>query len=233
MTDVNNTIEYIISVKDQSSATLSQIRESSATAQQSVDRLTASQENLGTTADTTRSRIEQVGVTADGVGGSAKTTLTEIDEHAMATQVKLTAQLSAINGLRGALNGTISSMTTLGLLTDEEAKKLQNVSSAFQLVTSVAQGLTALRTLMSAISVQSGIIATIQTYTATLSNPAKLAIVGGALGAAGAVGGYMLGSYMSGNNTTNNTTNITVEDTSTNAGQTANNIYYVLNGGAL
>ena len=231
MTDVNNTIEYVLSVKDQSSATLAQIRESSATTQQSLDGLTASQQGLATTADVAKGKIEEMGATAGSASQIANEALNQVDMHAMATQVKLTAQLSAIKGLTGALNGTIGAMTTLGILTDDEAKSLGMVTAGFKLITGFAEGLTAIRALLSTINVQSGIMATIQTYTATLSNPAKLALVGGALGAAGAVGGYMLGSYVTNQN--NKTTNITVEDTSTNAGKTANQVYDIIGGGAL
>lgn len=203
MTDISNEIEFIYTLKDGVSAPAGQIKQSADTASQSVNTLN---NEMAKTPDKARMATEEM------------------------NKLNVVAQLSALNGLKGALNGSIGSMTALGLVSEDVSDSLMKITHGFNLVVSAAQGMKSVRALLMAVNVQEGILATISTYTSALSNPAKLAIAGVALAGAGAVGGYLLGSQTTHNHTKNTT--ITVENTPENT-QTGNQIYNIINGDAL
>lgn len=152
-----------------------------------------------------------------------------LDTTVQATQLRLITQMAAIGSLGGAVNALSGGLTGLGLVSDETAQHLAKVSSAFSIIKGTAQGLTAVKALMATLNAQTAINASLSSYLAVLKNPAMLA--GVALAGGAAVG--VAGAYLMTNNshTTNNNTSITVQDTT--PAQATDSIIRIVEGGAL
>ena len=146
-----------------------------------------------------------------------------------ATQVRLLTQMAVIGSLDGAVRSISGGMQALGIVSDETAAQLGKVGAAFGIIKGTAQGLTAIKGLMATLNAQTAINASLSSYLAVLKNPAMLAGVALAGGAAlGFAGAYLMTS--NNNSTTNNTTINVDSNTPQNA---TNNIIKIVEGGAL
>ena len=160
----------------------------------------------------------------------AKQATNELDRATHATQLRLVTQMAAIGSISGAVNALSGGLQGLGLVSDETAQDLAKVSSAFSVIKGTAQGLTAVKALMATLNAQTAINASLSSYLAVLKNPAMMAGVAIAGGAAlGVAGAYLMTNNSS--TTNNQTTNITVQDTT--PARATNGIIRVVEGGAL
>lgn len=203
MTDLQKTIEYVFKVTDQSSGTLQTIQDKTDTTKASVDGLTSS---------TVRAKDESESLTAS------------LDKQ----QVSMIATLATIASLRAGVSGIVSSVQQLGLVSDETAKQLQMVNAGFGMFASAVQIIKSVQGVMTALNTQLAIMDVLETYSATLKNPAMMAVAGIATGAAVGVAGAFL---LNNNSTTTNTTTINVQDTTPR--DATSQIYNVVTGGAL
>lgn len=197
-------LQFSFELIDNVSDTASQMTDSASEAQEGVDRLVDSEQRA---IDTTR----------------------RLDTDLKGTQIQLLTQMAVIGSLGGAVNAITGGMENLGLVSDETAQKLRGVSSAFGIIKGTAQGLVAVKALMATLNAQTAINASLSSYLAVLKNPAMLAGVALAGGAAvGFAGAYLMNNNS--NTTNNSTTNVTIEDTSP---KNATEVYRIFGGGAL
>lgn len=143
--------------------------------------------------------------------------------------------VTVINGFSSAIGQSISSMHTLGLISDDTAESLYKIHAGIQLMTSTISAVKSLSGILSLLNMQEAIHNALLTFKKVLSNPVNLAIIGIAGTAAAGVAGaaYMGYRYTQNKNVSNSTTtNITIQDTSVQK-QTASEIYSILGGGAL
>ena len=111
------------------------------------------------------------------------------------------SNVMAISALEGGINALAESFIRLGWVTDEGAEKMRKVAAATKLFTGTAQLIQGLIGVVRLLTKSEMMLAAVETYRKVLHNPAQLAMVGVAAGAAGAVGGYFLGR--GGGDTTN------------------------------
>lgn len=140
-----------------------------------------------------------------------------------------------MQGLSSATGQAISSMRTLGLISDDTAEALSKVQAGIQLITAAGTAIKSLSGLVSVLNAQEAIHNALLTFKKVLSNPVNLAIIGIAGTAAAGVAGaaYMGYRYTQNKNVSNSTTaNITIQDTSVQK-ETASEIINILGGGAL
>ena len=143
--------------------------------------------------------------------------------------------ITVIQGLSSATGQAISSMRTLGLISDDTAEALSKVQAGIQLITAAGTAIKSLSGLVSVLNAQEAVHNALLTFKKVLSNPVNLAIIGIAGTAAAGVAGaaYMGYRYTQNKNVSNSTTtNITIQDTSVQK-ETASEIYSILGGGAL
>ncbi len=190
-----------------------------------IDKVSDTATQIGTSAEEADRRVEDFNATAEDAVRTSKT----LDSSLQATQVNLVTQMSAIGSLDGAVNAVRGGLEGLGLVSEETSEKLAKVSAGFSLIKGTAQGLVAVKALMSTLNAQTAINAALSSYLAVLKNPAMLAGVGLAAGAAAGIAGAYL--MTNNNTTTNTTTNITVQDTTPK--QATGGIIKVFEGGAL
>lgn len=143
--------------------------------------------------------------------------------------------ITVMQGLSSATGQAISSMRTLGLISDDTAEALSKVQAGIQLMTAAGTAIKSLSGLVSVLNAQEAVHNALLTFKKVLSNPVNLAIIGIAGTAAAGVAGaaYMGYRYTQNKNVSNSTTtNITIQDTSVQK-ETASEIYSILGGGAL
>lgn len=146
-------------------------------------------------------------------------------------QGQLMAQITALMGVKSAVSGVTNGLIQMGLVSGENAQKLQMVNAALNLVAGMATGIKALALAQEAFNLSSLKTAVISTYNSIMESPAKLAMVGIGLGAAtGVVAALMMNGGGGGGGSSETTNNIFIQDTS-NQTQTANAINATISGG--
>ena len=131
------------------------------------------------------------------LGGTIKSTTQTMEQQTLA----FISNVMAISALEGGINALAESFTRLGLVTDVGAEKMRKIAAATKLFTGTAQLIQGLIGVVRLLTKSTTILAAVETYRSVLSNPAKLALVGVAAGAAGAAVGYVTGK--GGGDTTN------------------------------
>ena len=146
-------------------------------------------------------------------------------------QGQLMAQITALMGVKSAVSGVTNGLIQMGLVSGENAQKLQMVNAALNLVAGMATGIKALALAQEAFNLSSLKTAVISTYNSIMESPAKLAMVGIGLGAAtGVVAALMMNGGGGSGGSSETTNNIYIQDTS-NQTQTANAINATISGG--
>lgn len=146
-------------------------------------------------------------------------------------QGQLMAQITALMGVKSAVSGVTNGLIQMGLVSGENAQKLQMVNAALNLVAGMATGIKALALAQEAFNLSSLKTAVISTYNSIMESPAKLAMVGIGLGAAtGVVAALMMNGGGSNGGSSETTNNIYIQDSS-NQTQTANAINATISGG--
>lgn len=202
MTDLNKTIEYVFKLTDN-------VSESATSMSQSADRAGAKLDELEVKQQETRQSIDRT------------------DQKLATQQVGIVTQLTALMGFRESVSAITGGIIGLGLVSDETAQDLQKINAAFSIFAGAVTTIKAVQAVMTTLNAATAANAVINTYNAVVSNPAMMAGVGIAMGAAAGIAGALLLS----SNTTNNTTTIKVD--SGTPQQATNEIYRVVGGGAL
>lgn len=202
MTDLNKTIEYVFKLTDN-------VSESATSMSQSADRAGAKLDELEVKQQETRQSIDRT------------------DQKLANQQVGIVTQLTALMGFRESVSAITGGIIGLGLVSDETAVELNKINAAFSIFAGAVTTIKAVQAVMTTLNAATAANAVINTYNAVVSNPAMMAGVGIAVGAAAGIAGALLLS----SNTTNNTTTIKVD--SGTPQQVTNEIYRVVDGGAL
>lgn len=201
----------------------SQIRSDSDSAGASVRSASSAVDDLKST-DT--SAIGTVKASADSAKGSVDGLGASLDS----SRIKVTTQLTALMGLKEATSNVISGIVGLGLVSDDTAQDLMKVNSAFSLLSGVVTGVKALQAAFTGLNVAQAINNALSTFGSVLRNPAALAGVAVATGAAlGVAGAYLMTND---NSTSTTNTTITIQDTSEQK-DIADQVYSIIGGGAL
>jgi hypothetical protein len=114
-------------------------------------------------------------------------------------------QIATVRALHGGLAGITSGMETLGLISDDTAASLNKVNAAVGIVAGSFQLLKAGQAILETLKVTELGLAAVETYRSVLNNPAAIALVGVAAGAA--IGA---GAALYANNSSSTTVNQTV-----------------------
>lgn len=202
MTDLNKTIEYVFRLSDQISETAAKAAEDLDAADAQVDRLVQSEQEAQAEIDRTDSKMQ-------------------------GQQITIMTQLTALMGMREAVSAVTSGLVGMGLVSDETAVALQKVNAAFSIMAGAVTAIKSVQAVMTTLNAASAANAVINTYNAVISNPAMLAGVGIAVGAAAGVAGMYLMS------TDNSTSTTTINVTDTTPQQATSELYQVVGGGAL
>ena len=184
MTDMDREIRYVFKMVDNVSQTSADISASTAKASENVKQVTTEQERLKdatdrTTASFTRQESQFIKTTA------------------ILMSVK-TAAASVTHGL-----------ITLGVVTGEDAIKLQKLNAGFQILTGFATGVKALQAASEMLKTSQMGLAVVETFRSVMQSPWKAALVGVGVGAAGGA----LAAMMAGPTTNNSQTQIIIENT--------------------
>lgn len=118
-----------------------------------------------------------------------KKTTEAVVEH----QVKQVRTLVALQAVRAGVSGITHGLSELGLVSDETEKKLRKVNAAVALIVGTGQLLKGLGIIYDALTAKTIALSSVETYRAIISSPAKLALVGAGLAAAGGAAGYFAG----------------------------------------
>lgn len=181
-------------------------------------------------------QAEETSAEIEGIGAGIVQANSKLDDLGKKLKsADIANSITVMQGLSSATGQAISSMRTLGLISDDTAEALSKVQAGIQLITAAGTAIKSLSGLVSVLNAQEAIHNALLTFKKVLSNPVNLAIIGIAGTAAAGVAGaaYMGYRYTQNKNVSNSTTtNITIQDTSVQK-ETASEIYSILGGGAL
>ena len=147
--------------------------------------------------------MNEVASSEDNLKQKVDSTNTCVDSQ----NIKFLSQLAAVTAVYGGINMVTRSMQTLGLVNEKTAQSLMKVSAAVGIMAGSFNAIRGAVKLIDALKNAEILLSAIETYRAVLNNPAKLAAVAVAGGAAAGVAGYYIGKSNSDNQ--NNTTNQT------------------------
>lgn len=160
----------------------------------------------------------------------ARTEIQATSAEMDAQSSKITNQLVAIGALKGGVSAMIGGVQQLGIVSDDTAQVLGKINAAFGIMAGAAGTIKAIQGAMAALNVATAINASLNSFNAVLQNPAMLAGVGLAAGAAiGVAGTYLVMQ----NDQSRTSTTINVVDGSEGRSQFGAEVYDVITGGAL
>lgn len=255
MTELNKQIEYLFKLVDNVSSSAGQMAQSLDEAGQRVDANMVKQEELqrsveatGAVLDGQQVKADQTSTHLDSAVEDMRQTMdilnAEVDvasakqadlrdemlhtqTTASDTQISLLTQLTAVMSLKEGVSAVSNGLISLGIVSGDAAQALSQVNAAFSLMAGAVSTLKSIQAVMTTVNAASAIGAAIDTYRATLANPAMLGAV--ALASGAAIG--VAGAYLMSNNTTNNSTTVNIVDTT--PAQAQSEILQVVTGGAL
>jgi hypothetical protein len=117
-------------------------------------------------------------------------------------------EISVIRAFHAGISGGIRSMTMLGGVSEETAKKLMKVDAAVMLVSSGFQFLRGAKEVLVMLAGAEAQLAGIETYRAILKNPAMMGLAMAGVGLSAGIAGYLLGGGGKDDNSMNVTQNI-------------------------
>lgn len=160
----------------------------------------------------------------------ARSSIRETSAEMDAQSAKITGQLVAIGALKGGVSAMIGGVQQLGIVSDETSQTLGKINAAFGIMAGAAGTIKAIQGAMAALNVATAINASLNSFNAVLQNPAMLAGVGLAAGAAlGVAGTYLVMQ----NDQSSTSTTINVVDGSQGRMEFGAEVYDIVNGGAL
>lgn len=121
------------------------------------------------------------------------------------SSISFIKQLSAAHALRSGLSGISNGLDTLGLISDDTSASLRKVSAATGMVVGGFQLMKAAQPIIEGLRNAELGLAAVETFRSVLNNPAAIALVGVAAGAALGVGAMMLTNNNSSSTNVNQT----------------------------
>jgi len=129
-------------------------------------------------------------------------------------KIAFIAQIAAISAVYGGMNMLKTSMTDLGIISEEQAKTFQKINATVGLVLGTFQLVRGAVEIVNTLKTAEIGLALVESYRAVLNNPAKIALVGAGLAATAGVGGYLVGQNNANkSNTVNNKSSTTNNNT--------------------
>lgn len=255
MTELSKQIEYLFKLVDNVSSSAGQMAQSLDEAGQRVDANMVKQEELQRSVEATGAVLDGQQVKADQTSthldsavedmrqtmdilnaevdvasakqGELRDEMLHTQTTASDTQISLLTQLTAVMSLKEGVSAVSNGLISLGIVSGDAAQALSQVNAAFSLMAGAVSTLKSIQAVMTTVNAASAIGAAIDTYRATLANPAMLGAV--ALASGAAIG--VAGAYLMSNNTTTNSTTVNIVDTT--PAQAQSEILQVVTGGAL
>lgn len=203
MSDMDTEIKYVFKMVDNVSQTATGITDSTTKASESVKQATVEQQNLETAADRTTSAFTR-------------------------QEAQFIKQVAVLMTVKESVSSVTNGLISLGIVSGDDAQKLQKLNAGFQILCGFATGIKALQAVSEALKTSELGLAIVETYRSVMESPWKAALVGIGVGAAG---GVLAATMSSGGSTTNNT-QIIIENTSSNI-DTANGINATISGGKI
>lgn len=142
---------------------------------------------------------EKVAVGQRDVEASAQAAQAAIDS----SSISFIKQLTAVSALRQGMSSMTNGLDTLGLISEDTANSLKKVSAATGMVVGGFQLMKAVTPIIEGLRTAELGLAAVETFRSVLNNPAAIALVGVAAGAALGVGAMMMSQ---GNNNSSQTT---------------------------
>ena len=121
------------------------------------------------------------------------------------SSISFIKQLAAASALRHGISGITNGLDTLGMISDDTAASLRKVSAATGVVVGGFQMMKAITPIIEGLRTAELGLAAVETFRSVLNNPAAIALVGVAAGAALGVGAMMLTNNNSNQTTVNQT----------------------------
>lgn len=208
MVDLDSNIRYVFTMVDNVSTTADTISESATEAQNALHEVKAEQEAVQQTTEATTAGFTR-------------------------QEAQLLKNMTILTTLQSSVSAVSSALVTMGVVTGEDAQKLQTLVAGFQLLTGMAQGIQALTAISQALKASEMGLAIVETFRSVMQSPWKAALVGVGAGAvAGAATALLTSAGSSTSSTTTTTNNIYVENTAATI-STGNSINAVISGGRI
>lgn len=213
------------SIEQSVQTSVDRVKDEVGTAKRKIDALPS--EAVSPT-DRTKQKLEEVSDKARETSADVDSAMKDAQTSIMETQTRQALELATLMGIKESVGSVISGVTQLGLVSDETAQSLGKINAGFQLMAGAATGLKTLQIVMTALNTQTAINASLNTFLSVIRKPAiGAAAVGLGLGAMAGVAGM----YLYTSNTSNKQVTVNVTDTANK--ETNQEIYRVVNGGAL
>jgi len=182
---------------------------------------------ISTSTETADAKVKELKTSED----SLKTSTDNATGALTNQQKQLAVQVGALMAVKESVSAVTNGLISMGLVSGENAQKLQFLNAGFQTLCGFATGIKALMLINETfnLSLLKGAILT--TFKSVLESPWKLALVGAGIGAAAGVA-LAYGVSSGGSAQTTTTNNIYVENTSGNVA-TANGINATISGGRI
>jgi hypothetical protein len=122
-------------------------------------------------------------------------------------KISFMAEIVAVSAVYRSINMLSGSMSELGLINDKTAQSLRKVSAGVGLVLGAYQGMKGAIAIVEGLKGSTTLLAMVETYRATLKNPAMMALAVGGIATAAGVGGYFAGKSAGGGTTNSSNVN--------------------------
>ena len=153
----------------------------------------------------------------------------EVTRSAVKQETQFMQNMTVLSAMKSSVSSLTRGLTTMGIVTGENAEKVRKLNAAFQMMMGVAQMFKMITLASNALRTSQIGLAIVEAFRAAMQNPWKAALVGLGVGAAtGVAAGYFMGS-----NTTHNTNNQIIIENSPSNVQTGVSMYAEIGGGSL
>lgn len=180
---------------------------------------------ISASSEEAEAKVTSLKTSEDGLQTSTKGATAALTNQ----QKQLAVQVTALMAVKESVSAVTSGLISMGLVSGEDAKKLQLLNAGFQTLCGFATGIKALMLINETFNLSLLKGAILSTFSAVLESPWKLALVGAGVGAAVGVAAAF---GAQGGSTTNNT-QIVIEDSSGGKAATANGINATISGGRI
>ncbi len=202
MSDMDREVKYTFTMVDNVSSTAQDMQDSVGKANEAVKEASTEQTKLRTEADATTQAFTR-------------------------QEAQFVKQVAVLMSVKTAVASVTNGLISLGVVSGDDAVKLQKLNAGFQVLTGFATGIKALQAISESLKASEMGLAVIETFRSVMNSPWKAGLVGLGVGAAG---GAMAAMMSSSSTTNNNSTQIVIENTPVQT-QTATAVSSTLSGG--
>lgn len=210
MVDLDSNIRYIFTMTDNVSSATDTISDSATEAQNQLHQVQVQQENL-----------------------EAQTNRT--NEALTKQQAQFLTNAAVLMTMQGSVSAITGGLISLGIVTGDDAEKLNMLNAGFQVLTGFVQGIQALQAVSEMLKTSELGLAIIETFRSVMESPWKAALVGIGVGAAGGALAALMSSSGGSSSVSTSSTNSTIiiQNTARDNVSTANGINARISGGRI